>query len=173
MRTILFAAGALMLWAGAAQAQDRNACGAGMVCASDPASVARAMQKAGFAVKQTKDEGGDPAIASEAEGFQFDVFFYGCEKNRNCDSLRFQVVFQAGPENTAALANKLNTSQRFIQASVRKDGTLALVHDVGTIGGLNQRNFADVLDWWKSELGEAGDFFRAEFKPAPGDPKAK
>ena len=35
-------------------------------------------------------------------------------------------------------------------------------YDVATIGGLNATNFADVLDWWNSQLSELADFFKEE-----------
>jgi len=54
-----------------------------------------------------------------------------------------------------------------MQASVPADGRFVVAYDVGTIGGVNQRNFADTLDWWQSMLGELGDFFRDELKLKP------
>jgi hypothetical protein len=176
MRSILLAAcaAALFLGAVAAQAQDRSACGAVLVCASNPDTIMRAMDKAGLKPKLSTDNSGDPMIESDEASYHFDVYFYGCERHKNCDSLRFEVAFRKEPDNTLELANKWNAGKRFLQASVKPDGKLVVSYDVATIGGLTERNMADVLDWWKSQLEELGDFFRQELKPAgAGDPKAK
>ena len=34
--------------------------------------------------------------------------------------------------------------------------------DVSTIGGLNLKNFADVIDWWSVMLGELNKFFKEQ-----------
>lgn len=160
------AAAALLLVPGIAQAQDRAPCGAGMVCASDPDSVMRAMEKAGLKPTRGTDGQGDPMLSSAESAYQFDVYFYGCERHQHCDSLRFQVPFRKEAGVTTELANKWNAGNRFLQASISDDGRLVVAYDVATIGGMNERNFADVLDWWQSMLGELGDFFQAELKPA-------
>lgn len=163
----LVAAATLAAASGAALAQDRDACGAGLVCASDPATVMRAMDKAGLKPKLGADNDGDPMIESDALAYHFDVYFYGCEQHKNCDSLRIEVDFRKEPDNTLELANGWNSGHRFLQAAVAKDGRLVVAYDVATIGGLNERNFADVLDWWRSQLDELADFFQKTLKPAP------
>ncbi|RYD49916.1 MAG: YbjN domain-containing protein [Sphingomonadales bacterium] len=156
-------AAAALAFAAPAFAQDRNPCVTGTVCASDPASVMAALIKANLKPKLGKDSNGDPLIESEgAVAYHFDVYFYGCEKNRNCDSLRFEVIFDKDDGGTPELANKWNATHRFIQAAVKADGRFVMAYDVPTIGGVNARNFADVLDWWGSMLGEAGEFFTKE-----------
>jgi hypothetical protein len=169
MRIVHLAAAvaALLVTTGVAQAQDRKPCGEALVCASDPATVMRAMEKAGLKPKQTVDKQGDPMIESDEAAYHFDVYFYGCEQNRNCDSLRFEVVFKKEDENTADLANRWNRGKRFLQASVPEDGRFVVAYDVATIGGLTDRNFADVLDWWSSMLGELGEFFQKELDIKP------
>jgi hypothetical protein len=168
MRPIhLAAAAAALLAPGIAQAQDRAPCGAGMVCASDPATVLHALEKAGLKPVQATDNQGDPVIFSDAAAYPFDVYFYGCEQHRHCDSLRFQVTFRKGAENTAALANTWNVANRFLQAAATPDGRLVVAYDLGTIGGINQRNFADAIDWWQSMLEELGDFFQKQLDLKP------
>lgn len=165
------AAPALLLFAGAAQAQDKQPCVIDMVCASNPDSVVAALKAAELEPRLARDNGGDPIIEVES-GYRYDVAFYGCTEGRDCDSLRFQVLFRKGPENTAELANKWNSSKRFVQMSVRADGMLAATYDVPTIGGLNKRNFADVLDWWDTMLDELSDFFRTNMKQVEAEKPA-
>lgn len=162
---------AAALWIGAMAAPcwavDSDPCGTGLVCASDPQSVARALQAEGYkaAIGKSKKTG-NPLIESAASGYNFTIFFYECEQTKNCGSLQFQLSFEDDGGNTAELANKWNKDKRFSQMSVWDDHSLALAYDVTTVGGLNQKNFADVVDWWAVMLGEAAKFFKEN--PAPG-----
>lgn len=156
------AAGLLLCLAMPAAAEDAAPCAATMVCASAPATVVAAMDKAKYAPKLSKDNEGDPMIDSDAANYDFTVYFYGCKEHVKCDSLRFESTFEKAPENTADLANKWNAKKRFLQAYVREDGIFAVAYDVSTMGGLNQTNFADVLDWWATQLDALGDFFKEE-----------
>ncbi|HEX7853572.1 MAG TPA: YbjN domain-containing protein [Sphingobium sp.] len=164
MRILLaFAAFGLTLWAGPALASDPDSCGANLVCASDPQSVVKGLQAAGYQAKLGKSEAtGNPKIESAASGYKFSVFFYECEKAIKCGSLQFQVSFVDDGKNTLELANKWNNAKRFLQMSVDDDKSLDASMDVATIGGLNQKNFADVLDWWATMLGELNTFFKEE-----------
>ncbi len=174
MRSIRLAAAALVALvcsADAAHAQDRNPCAEGTVCAGDPATVMAAMQKAGMKPRLGTDNLGDPLIEGDSSTYQFEVHFWGCENHRNCDSLRFEVDFRKEDDNTLDLANKWNSAHRFLQASVMPDGRFVTAYDLATIGGVNDRNFADVLDWWNSKLGELGDFFREVLKPEEKAPE--
>lgn len=165
MRLILtIAAAALAGWAQPAAAQDRAPCGKDLVCASAPDTVFQAMLAAKLNAKLAKDENDDPTVEVAGEPYRFDVYFYGCEQHRSCDSLRFEVSFAKEDGATIALANKWNAGYRFLTASVKDNGTFVLSYDIGMIGGTTKRNFADTLDWWNSMLGEAGDFFAKELK---------
>lgn len=143
-----------MAVAAPAAAVDTAPCGTGLVCASNPQSVADALQKAGYRAELTKDDVGDPMINSGASGYTYSIFFYGCEKAAKCDSLQFYASFEANDAVTPAYVNQWNTDKRFIQASVNDEKKLRLRYDVATIGGLNQSNFKDVINWWSSMLGE-------------------
>ena len=173
--TLPAAAAAVLLFASTpAVAEDKEPCGKDMVCASKPETVMAAMEKAGFKPKLTADTDGDPMIESDEAAYHFDVYFYGCENHLNCDSLRFEALFEKAPENTPELANKWNQAKRFLQAYARTDGQFGVAYDVATIGGLNARNFGDVLDWWSSQLGELSRFFKKELNlpdPAPAPEK--
>lgn len=186
MRIMLLAAAMTAAFAAvpAAQAQAqaqpaatpaKEPCAKELVCASDPQSVFAAMEKAEFKPKLTTDGQGDPMIESDEASYHFDVYFYGCDKqHKNCDSLRFEALFEKAPENTPEFANKWNASKRFMQAYIRDDGQMGLSYDVAMIGGLNQRNFSDVLDWWASQLSELATFFKTELNlPDPPEKTEK
>jgi len=149
---------------GPARAAD---CPASLVCASNPAGIVSSLQAQGYkAVLGKSDSTGNPKISSAASGYDYTIFFYGCEKGTNCTSLGFSITFADDGTNSADLANEWNSDKRFSAMSFDKsDKSLMLTYDVSTIGGLNQVNFADVVDWWQTMLGQARTFFNAH--PAP------
>nr|WP_230207049.1 YbjN domain-containing protein [Novosphingobium sp. Gsoil 351] len=76
------------------------------------------------------------------------------------------MTFAQDGTNSAALANEWNLKKRFSTMSFDpNDGTLAISYDFSTLGGLNKANFADVVDWWQTMMGEANKFFKEH--PAP------
>lgn len=163
LKALIFAALSLVF---AVPAMADEPCGKDQVCASRPQSVVDALQAAGYKASLTKSKAtGNPMIESAASGYNYSIFFYECEKNANCGSLQFQISFEDDGTNTPELANRWNRDKRFGQMSVSDEKTLALAYDVTTVGGLNQKNFADVIDWWSVMLGEAGKFFK-ETSPA-------
>lgn len=149
---------ALGTLASSAQAKDDKPCGANMVCASDPNTVVAALQKAGYKAKLGKDGVGDPEIDSAASGYSFSVYFYDCVDHKQCAAIQFYVSFEKDAQNTEAFANKWNTDKRFLRAHVNDKGELIFDHDVSTIGGLNQANFADLLEWMASSLNTVRDY---------------
>lgn len=156
---MLFGLMACALLPGEAMAADDQPCGKDMVCASDPESVANGIMLAGYRAKLESDKSGDPVIKSGANGYDYSVHFYGCKENKACDSLEFYVGFADDGKNTPDLANRWNKNKRFIHMAVQDDGILSVSYDVATIGGINQANFADIMAWWDTMLGEMRAFF--------------
>jgi len=165
--TIRLAAAALaaLFFAGSAQAADKDPCGTSMVCASAPKTIVDALQKAGYKATLDKDDDGDPMIDSAANGYNFTVYFYECEQAKNCGSLQFVASFEDDGTNNAQLANEWNNKKRFIQLSVDDEKSLNARYDITTVGGFNQKNFADTIDWWAHMLGELGQFFKEHPTP--------
>jgi Putative bacterial sensory transduction regulator len=139
-------------------ASDAEPCDTNMICASSPKTLVKALQNEGYKAKLEKDTDGDPKITSSANGYSFSIYFYGCEKSTKCDSVQFNAGFKPEDDNTASYANAWNTKKRFMQASVNDQKELELRYDVTTAGGLNKRNFADVVDWWATMLSEFSTF---------------
>lgn len=160
MTRAILAVLATMLLAGAAQATDKELCGKGLVCASAPETVVEALQKAGYKAVLSKSETtGNPMVESAANGYDFNIFFYECEEKKNCASLQFGISFSPEEGNTPALANEWNRRMRFMQMAVDDNKILSVNYDLSTIGGLNQKNFADVIEWWASMLAQLHRFF--------------
>ncbi|MGC4252534.1 MAG: YbjN domain-containing protein [Sphingobium sp.] len=147
-------------------ASDEEPCGKNMVCASNPQSVADAVQAAGYkAVLSKSSTTGNPMIESAANGYNYSIFFYECEDGKKCGSIQFQISFEDDGANTFELANKWNSNKRFSQMAVSDDKSLVVSYDLATIGGLNQKNFADVVDWWALMLGDLSKFFKENRAP--------
>ncbi|MFC3594341.1 YbjN domain-containing protein [Novosphingobium piscinae] len=142
-------------------------CPTALICAANPRGIVDSLQAQGFkAVLGKSDNTGNPKITSSASGYAYTIFFYGCDKGANCTSLGFSVNFEDDGANSLALANEWNKDKRFSAMSFdESDKSLMLTYDVTTIGGLTQVNFADVVDWWQTMLGQARTFFDAH--PAP------
>ncbi len=155
-----------------AMAEDKEPCTTDMVCASDPKTVVEPFREAGLKAKLMLDDGGDPMIESAASGYKFETFFYGCVETKACDSVQFRVTFVKEPENTVELANKWNAIKRFSQMHVNTDSELIVNWDITTVGGLNKKNFADVIGTWESVLGELGRFFNEHIPAKPPEKKA-
>lgn len=161
LRKLAIVPAALWVSAGAAVAQ--QGCGADQVCAERPQSVADALRANGYQAQVGRNETtGNPTVKSAAAGYDYTIYFFGCEGGRNCNSLTFATIFENDGTNTPELANKWNKDNRFSQMAVNDDGSLAFTYDVTTVGGLNQANFADVVDWWQTMLGLVGKFFREQ-----------
>lgn len=146
-----------------ALAIDADPCGTNMVCASNPQSIVDALQTAGYRARLTKSETtGNPRIESAASGYNFNIYFYECDRGQKCGSIQFYISFVDDGTNTPELANKWNSTKRFLQMSVANDKSLSVSMDISTIGGLNAKNFADVIDWWSLMLGELNKFFKEQ-----------
>jgi Putative bacterial sensory transduction regulator len=149
-----------------ALATDKVPCASGNVCASKPDTVVKALQDAGYRAKLGKDKDGDPMIESAANGYNFDIYFFGCEGAKDCDSLEFTAGFTAEPRFTAKFINDWNRANRFGYAFLADDGDFTMRYDVSTMpGGLPDKNFADVIDWYQTKLADLRKFFDA--KPVP------
>ena len=140
-------------------ADQSSPCPEGHICASDPQGVTEELRKLGFRAELTKHESGDPQIESGAAGYDFRLNFNECTENRQCRSLGFAVVFADDGKNTLELVNTWNKQKRFSQMAVNDNGSLAFTYDVTTVGGLTKANFADVVDWWQSMLGQLRGYF--------------
>jgi hypothetical protein len=143
----------------ASAASDPAACPTGLICASDPESVAEELRKLGYRAELTKHESGDPQIISAAAGYDYRLNFNDCTANRNCRSLGFVVVFSDDGKNTLELANNWNKQKRFSQMAVNDNKSLAFSYDVTTVGGLTKANFADAVDWWQVMFGQVRTYF--------------
>ena len=121
----------------------------------DPELVAELLRKEGYQAKvDPKKEGEDPVITSAASGSTFGVYFYNCEKGKNCQSIQFYAGFQK-PKMDLARVNAWNRDKRFGRAYLDTDGDAAIEMDVNIEpGGMPRELFADNLSIWSDLIGE-------------------
>lgn len=120
-----------------------------MVTSQSPASVASAMQSAGYRAEITTDEGGDPMIRSSSGGSAFAVFFYGCTKNRDCTTVQFFAGYTEPANATLSRLNEWNTTARFARAYLTDKGAARIEMDLDLdVGGMSRQLFLDNLTVW-------------------------
>ncbi len=138
-------------------------CGEGMVCAADPPTLIRVLEAGGYKAQWLRSRiTENPMISSAANGYAFDIYFYGCAQHADCTSISFSTTFRKSATSSAELANDWNRRNRFGQMVYDPDsGMMSLAYDVTTKGGLTAANFADVLDWWVSTLASLHGSFEA------------
>jgi hypothetical protein len=163
MRLVLGILASFFAAIGVAGPGSAQGCSSDMVCAERPQSIADALKAQGYQAQLgVNEKTGNPTVKSAASGYNFTIYFFGCEGGRNCTSLTFATIFEDDGTNTPALANKWNRDNRFSQMAANEDGSMAFTYDVTTVGGLNQKNFADVVDWWQTMLGLVNKFFKEQ-----------
>ncbi len=141
----LFAAAAMVAFAGSAQAQN--------VRGQDPNSVVRALQAAGYKAVLGTDSVGDPKIESAASGSKFIINFYGCTKNVDCRTVTLYAGWTGVTTNINAM-NEWNKLKRFSRAYIDRDGDPVIEFDVDLDdGGMNQQLFIDNIEFWELSIG--------------------
>jgi hypothetical protein len=124
-----------------------------LIVASDPQGVATAMQGLGYTATLGADSVGDPMISGDIEGVGYNVLFYGCQENANCQWLIFSAGFDLPNGSTSQVINDWNANNLVGQAYLDSEQDPFINYFVTTTGGLTQENFADVVDWWKVAMG--------------------
>ena len=126
-----------------------SAAQAQMVTSQSPASVASAMQSAGYRAEMATDDSGDPMIRSSSGGSAFAVFFYGCTKNTACTTVQFFAGYSEPANATLSRLNEWNTTARFARAYLTDKGAARIEMDLDLdVGGMSRQLFLDNLTVW-------------------------
>lgn len=166
MRATIIMAAALLL-AAPAIAQTASA-PAGAITAADPESIVKALQAAGYRGSVKKNKDGQPYVDSAANGHGFSIDLYNCEDNEKktgCKTMLFSTWWKPEPYLTVALANRYNSKSMFGRAYINDKSELVLELPVTTVGGINQANFEDVVDWWSNVDGDMDKMIDEAAKP--------
>ncbi|MCK8463958.1 YbjN domain-containing protein [Aliiroseovarius sp. S1339] len=117
--------------------------------ASDPQSVLGYFKEIGAPATLTEDSVGDPLIEIQYYGTTFAVFFYGCDDNKNCNSLQLYAGYTAENEISAEDLNSWNADQRYGRVYQDSDGRKKLEYDIYTgNAGVSSDDFDEMFDIW-------------------------
>lgn len=123
---------------------------AGNVEARVPQSVLDAMQQMGFLATLDKDDDGDPHISSRISETHFQIYFYGCEENVECNSIQFVAGYDLDSDFGLGLMNDWNKENRWTKAYLDDEGDPIMEMDVFLGGGgVSRENFEEWLDLWR------------------------
>jgi hypothetical protein len=127
------------------------------VRSTDPQSIAKALQDAGYKAELTKDSDGDPMIRSGAQGYKFTIFFMSCEKNRNCGDIQFYAGWtnKLSPER----ANAWTRKHRFARVYSDDKGEAAIEYDLNFEDQqMSTELFRKNVELWDSLVGSFVDY---------------
>jgi len=123
----------------------------GMFDASDPAGLARFMEKTGYRVELRADTKGDPVITGRISRSDYVIQFYECEQGLTCNSIQFMSQAAKPATLTGDTANAFNARWRYVRVTF--DATqVKLQMDVNLDAGVTADNFEDTLDIWRQLL---------------------
>jgi hypothetical protein len=151
--TILAAGLAASVFAAAALAQPPSAerVRGGMFDASDPAGIARFMEKTGYRVELRADTRGDPVITGRISRSDYVLQFYECEQGLTCNSVQFMTQAARPATLTPDSANQFNARWRYVRVTFDAN-QVKLQMDANLDAGVTADNFEDTLDIWRQLL---------------------
>lgn len=120
----------------------------GMFDASDPAGIARFMERTGYRVELRADAKGDPMIAGRFSGSEYTVQFYECEGGQFCNSVQFITQAPRPAALSTDTVNSFNARWRYARV-VYDQSQVKLLMDVNLDAGVTADNFEDTLDIWR------------------------
>ena len=120
----------------------------GMFDASDPAGIARFMERTGYRVELRADSRGDPMIAGRFSGADYTVQFYECEGGQFCNSVQFSTASPRPTGFSSESANAFNAKWRYARV-VWDQAQVKLLMDLNLDAGVTADNLEDTLDIWR------------------------
>lgn len=119
-----------------------------LVDSTDVDIIASLIQDEGYRAVVSTDGVGDPMITSSANGYDFDVFFYGCTDGATCRDIQFSVSFDLEDGMSLTRAQDFNLEKRWAKVYLDEESDPRLEMDYNMYGGVSATNFNDTLDWW-------------------------
>ena len=119
-----------------------------LVDASDIDIVSAMVQDEGYRAVTGTDGVGDPMITSAANGYDFEIYFYGCTENANCRDIQFSASFDLEDGMSLTRVQDFNLEKRWAKVYLDEDSDPRLEMDYNMYGGVSVTNFNDTLDWW-------------------------
>src|SRR5262245_16674582 len=128
-----------------------------LLTAENPGEIISIIQDLGFQAKLDKDAVGDPMIRSSAGGVDFSIQFYGCTKNKRCDSLHFIAGYDLDDGTTLEAVEQWNEEQRYASAYLDDENDPFLQLDLNMAGGISRENFESTFSLWQTLKGQFED----------------
>lgn len=123
----------------------------GLIDATSPEALRAIVDEVHSGAELEFNDRGIPRIFAQTEGFNYGIFFYGCDGGRDCRSVVFSASFNMIEAPSMALMNDWNSGRIIGAAGV--DGNRALLsHFVGLYGGVSPEVFRAVLNDWRIAL---------------------
>ncbi|MGL4309030.1 MAG: YbjN domain-containing protein [Paracoccaceae bacterium] len=118
--------------------------------AGDPQSIVEVMQSEGYVAKLTTDDLGDPKIESRISDTTYSVYFYGCERGKDCASIQFSAGYDIDGNLDFEKANGWLRDNRYARVIVDDEGDPFLRMDVLMYpDGIGVATFIEYLDLWR------------------------
>lgn len=129
------------------------------VSAAEPASVATALQDAGYRAAPGKDDTGDPKVTSTMSGHTVTIDFYGCNNNKNCRSLQFYSSWETGGKLTLEKVNEWNLKKRWGKLAMDDEKDPVITLDIDTSpNGFDAELFQSLIRHWEAVIADLRAF---------------
>lgn len=125
-----------------------------IVTAADPQSFVTFFGDNGYPAKLTEDSMGDPLIEFRINGERYDLFFYDCDNNTDCQAVQFYSGYRVEGSVDLETINSWNEDRRFARAYLTDDGAAARIEmDVATSAhGLHGEDFLELVQLWEESV---------------------
>ena len=120
---------------------------------ADHAQVQSALQDAGFRA-EIEGEGADRFISSGSSGYNFGVFFYGCnDAGEECKTVQFYAAFTPTKKPTLKQMNEYAMNHRWGRVYIDAEGDPVIEMDVDLEdGGMSPELFKDNIEYWAAVM---------------------
>jgi len=118
--------------------------------------MAEILQAKGLGAKIENDNLGNAIVSTAADGVDFDVYFFGCDKKTaRCDAIQFAAGWTMIKPPKAAMLNAWNRDKRYVRAYLTKDNkALYGEMDLTVAPGGSTEQIGDYLRLWRLLLPE-------------------
>jgi len=117
--------------------------------ARSPSSVQAVLQSNGYKPEMKKDNGGDPMIIIDSQGYKMMLLFFGCKNNADCKTVSLLAASRAPKKLDLQAVNAWNQKRRFGRAFLDADGDPNLQLDIDLDdGGMSPALFVDNIEWF-------------------------
>lgn len=123
---------------------------ASIVRGADPGSIMAVAEAFGEA-RLLADDYGDPLVEAIVQGRPYDVTFYDCTANADCQSIMLRAAFRANGQTQGEIA-AWNSNERFGKAYLDADGNPTVEMNLNLTGGVTVENLTDSFRRWETVL---------------------